>query len=179
MKTTTTAMTVLAGLSVSLASAPATAQSNSSTLSSFFTSVADGVGSEIGSTTVGWALSAIGLAGGASATNDLEMIETELNQINGDLVAIHTELVAILDAIGNQTCVDTETESDLNHAIDNITTLFGNYQTEFIQPAQAGDPIIQAQLDSWKRAVLDESDGHPQCDLQRNCARAAGMYSVR
>jgi hypothetical protein len=132
-------------------------EEDSSAVTTIFTSLMQGVAGQVQSVAVGWALSQIGLAGGSSgALND---IADELKAIDQDLQAIDATLVQLLNAIDNQTCVGTETQSSLTKAVDNITTLFTNYQTQFVQPAQAGDPVIPSQLNAWMTAVLDQANG--------------------
>ena len=148
---------VIVALSLPLSAVDeAEAQQQSSAMTTLFTGLMEGVAGGVGQASVGWALSSIGLAGDSSS---LSGIADELKAIDEDLQAIDATLVQLLNAIDNQTCVGTETQSSLTEAVDNITTLFTNYQTQFVQPAQEGDPVIPSQLNAWMKAVLDQASG--------------------
>lgn len=149
--TTFVVLTFVAGLGMGTID-EASAQEEDSAATTLYTSLLSGVSGSVTSAGVGWAMSAIGLAGGDGA--ELHDIANELAAIDQDLQAIEQTLVQLLNAIDNQTCVDTETQTSLTEAVDNITALFNTYQTDFVQTAQAGDPIIQSQVDSWMSAVL-------------------------
>jgi hypothetical protein len=133
------------------------AAQDSTTITTVYETVLSGVTGSVASAGIGWAISAIGLAGGDSAS--LNEIASELQAIDQELTAIENTLVQLLDAIDNQTCVGTETQASLTEAVDNITTLFTNYQTQFIQPSENGDAIIPSQLDAWMSAVLTRPAG--------------------
>ena len=148
---------VIVALSLPLSAVDeAEAQQQSSAMTTLFTGLMEGVAGGVGQASVGWALSSIGLAGDSSSLSE---IADELKAIDEDLQAIDATLVQLLNAIDNQTCVGTETQSSLTEAVDNITTLFTNYQTQFVQPAQEGDPVIPSQLNAWMKAVLDQASG--------------------
>jgi hypothetical protein len=152
------AAALLVALALPLATAgTAKAQEDSSAVTTIYESVLSGVTGSVTSEGIGWAMSAIGLAGGSGPS--LSTINADLLEIDQELTDINSTLTQILNAIDNQTCVGTETQASLTEAVDNITNLFGEYQTEFIEPSQMGNPIIQSQLDDWMSAVLDQSSG--------------------
>ena len=135
---------------------------DASAITSVWTSVIESSEFGLGTTVVGWVLSAIGLARGTNQTNELKEIASELETINKDLEAINSTLEQILNAIKNQTCTQLESGTDLEIAVNNIQSLFNDYQQQFIQQAQQGNPVLENQLATWLVAVMDEDSGVAQ-----------------
>jgi hypothetical protein len=137
----------------------ARAQEDSGTITTVYQSVLESVTGEATSAGIGWAMSAIGLAGGGAEVNDLNEIVSELQAIDTELNDINTTLGQILNAVDNLTCVDASTASALQTAINNINNLYNLYQQKFIAVAAAGNPVDQNDVDNWMNGVLNIQNG--------------------
>jgi hypothetical protein len=157
------AAALVAGLALSLASAGgAAAQEESAAITDAFTALLTGVGKDAtkDATNEGfsWAMSAIGLSGGDAG--QLATISAELQQIDADLKNINATLDAILNAILDQTCNETQIAPSLQDAVNEVTELYDEYQTLVINTARTPPvPPSQAQALAWQDDVLARVPG--------------------
>jgi hypothetical protein len=148
----------VASLALSLARAGgAAAQEESAAITDAFTALLTGVGKDAtkDATNEGfsWAMSAIGLSGGDAG--QLATISAELQQIDADLKNINAKLNAILNAILDQTCNETQIAPSPQDAVNDITELYNEYQTFVINAAKTPPvPPSQAQVLAWQNDVL-------------------------
>ena len=152
---------LIAGLALPLATAGGAAAQDaeeSTAITTLYTSLLSGVGKGVGSESVGWAMSAMGLSGGDSG--QLAAINAELQQIDADLKNINATLNEILDAIEEQTCTQTQIASSLQDAVNDITELYNEYQTYLVNAARTPPvPPSQTQALAWQSDVLSRVPG--------------------
>jgi hypothetical protein len=145
------------GLSLCVAATPVGAQeSPSSTLSKFFGSVVSGAGSEIGSTAVGWALSAIGVSNSTGqALADLTEIITLLKDIEAALQTIETDF----DNLACETAQDSTALQNATTAIGGLysryTQFVNDYNTDQTIPPWGGTQGVQ----QWLSDIFEPETG--------------------
>jgi hypothetical protein len=114
---TSKALALIAMPILLMASQPARAQSS---VSKFWSSVADGAGSQVGGVVAGYALSALGLSGPSHEDADLDEIVSLLEDIDAELAQLVNEVQSL-------ECLTAQDQTVLNQSIKNIQGLYDTY----------------------------------------------------
>ena len=135
-------------------------------ITTLFKSVAEGAAGEIGSSSVGWAFSALGLSDESGPDysdqfhkidQDLQEISNQLNKISGQLSDIYNELKVI-------NCTLWSTNSDLGMAQSSIVGRmvdFQNLMGQALDTTSPGNRLDINDMRDWVTSVLGDSGAVP------------------
>ncbi|MCP4001007.1 MAG: hypothetical protein GY727_08870, partial [Gammaproteobacteria bacterium] len=127
---------------------------STSTLTTYFTSMAKGAAGDVGEMGVSWVMSSLGLADGSpDYTAEFEKIEEDLNVIIEQLNEIVAELAVIEGDLTKIHCSEWQTSTGETKPIGRIKTLMAIYKT-YVNTASTGGRITNAEISDLMDQVL-------------------------
>lgn len=125
-----------------------------------FKQIGNGILNQVGKTSFGWVMGAIGLSQGDDASQQeiveaLGQINAELEDVNQNLVNIENELGTIINELAIANCLTVS--SDLFDAISHVDNLINGQYKTIVDNAAIGIPTSPADLGAFADLVLNGS----------------------